>query len=227
MTSVSVFYGSSPWHYYLSQGLPVLCFTALPFFLHGMWLAVPGSPLRTLVGCIGWTTLIYSLAGHKEWRFLHPLLPMMHIVASKSVVDLTAKAGTDGEREASRSWLHRGRVLFLVLNVPAMVIAVGVYSDGPMKAMNYLRRLPSEELGSGSVGFLMPCHSTPWQSYLHQKAIDDPGRLWALSCEPPLRCCFVCVCVCVCAHGSVIGIRTWCRIKIKATCFMIPLVPTC
>jgi phosphatidylinositol glycan class B len=33
-----------------------------------------------------------------------------------------------------------------------------------------------------SVGFLMPCHSTPWRSHLVFPSIDA----WALSCEPPL-----------------------------------------
>jgi phosphatidylinositol glycan class B len=33
-----------------------------------------------------------------------------------------------------------------------------------------------------SVGFLMPCHSTPWRSHLVFPSIEA----WALSCEPPL-----------------------------------------
>lgn len=34
---VAVFYGSNPWHYYLSQGLPLLTTTALPFALYGLY----------------------------------------------------------------------------------------------------------------------------------------------------------------------------------------------
>lgn len=33
------------------------------------------------------------------------------------------------------------------------------------------------------VGFLMPCHSTPWRSHLVHPAL----RAWALTCEPPLH----------------------------------------
>jgi len=31
----------------------------------------------------------------------------------------------------------------------------------------------------------MPCHSIPWQSYIHRKELEK-GRAWSLSCEPPL-----------------------------------------
>jgi len=33
------------------------------------------------------------------------------------------------------------------------------------------------------VGFLMPCHSTPLQSYLHRPEVE----VWTIGCEPPLR----------------------------------------
>ena len=40
---VAVFYGSNPWHYYLSQGLPLLTTTALPFALYGLYASLAGS----------------------------------------------------------------------------------------------------------------------------------------------------------------------------------------
>ena len=42
-----------------------------------------------------------------------------------------------------------------------------------------------------SVAFLMPCHSTPWQSHLHRQALETPqgsgegGTAWFITCEPP------------------------------------------
>jgi GPI mannosyltransferase 3 len=133
---------------------------------------------------------------------------MMHVVASKSIVDLTPKAVDDRDgKKTSGSWLNFGWMLFFLLNMLAIIMAVRVYSDGPIEAMDYFRRLRSEELRNGSVGFLMPCHSTPWQSYLHRKELEDPGRLWAIGCEPPLGC-VACVYVYVCggANSGVIGI---------------------
>src|SRR5260370_42571362 len=36
-SSVSLFYGQCPWHYYLTQGLPILCTTSLPFVVQGIY----------------------------------------------------------------------------------------------------------------------------------------------------------------------------------------------
>lgn len=107
---VSLFYGSSPWHYYLSQALPILCSTSLPFVLHGMHLAVQNNEknLKTMFGCIFWTLVVFSLVGHKEWRFLHPLLPMLHIFASRSLVELYHRSA---KAEVKFPW-KRERVQF-------------------------------------------------------------------------------------------------------------------
>jgi len=48
-----------------------------------------------------------------------------------------------------------------------------------------------------SIGFIMPCHSTPWQSHLHSKELEmdrmaegnasgEGGRIWFIGCEPPI-----------------------------------------
>ncbi|KAG0705079.1 glycosyltransferase family 22 protein [Suillus ampliporus] len=194
---VSLFYGSSPWHYYLFQALPILCSTSLPFVLHGMRLAVKNDEikLKTMLGCIVWTVTAFSFVGHKEWRFLHPLLPMLHVFASRSLVELyhrSAKAEIRVPREkriaktvATFSLPIRTRDLcLLLLAVPASIYVVFFHCVGQIKVMSYLRSIPPENLTS--VGFLTPCHSTPWQAYLHRPDLAVPGRMWALGCEPPL-----------------------------------------
>ncbi|KAG1762487.1 glycosyltransferase family 22 protein [Suillus occidentalis] len=192
---VSLFYGSSPWHYYLSQALPILCSTSLPFVLHGMHLAVQNNEknLKTMFGCIFWTLAVFSFVGHKEWRFLHPLLPMLHIFASRSLVELyhcSAKAEVKVPREKNAISktlslpIRTQDLCLLLLSVPALLYVVFFHCVGQIKVMSYLRSLPPENLAS--VGFLTPCHSTPWQAYLHRPELAAPGRMWALGCEPPL-----------------------------------------
>ncbi|KIL00916.1 glycosyltransferase family 22 protein [Paxillus rubicundulus Ve08.2h10] len=191
---VSSFYGSSPWHYYLSQALPILCTTTLPFVLHGLWLAFreDEAKLRILAGCIGWTVFVYSLMGHKEWRFLHPLLPIMHIFATRSIVQLALRDVEVGHsKRASSNFtgqsLFRRRIVIsaiLSLSIPASVYVVFFHCTGQIKVMSFLRRAPVDN--STTIGFLMPCHSTPWQAYLHRPDLAEPGRMWALGCEPPL-----------------------------------------
>ncbi|KAA1469323.1 glycosyltransferase family 22 protein [Dentipellis sp. KUC8613] len=195
---VSLFYGSAPWHYYLTQALPILSGTALPFVLHGLWRTfrplgpqVPSSP-KLLLGLVIWTTCAYSLIGHKEWRFLHPMLPLLHVFAAKSLVDLYHAHTTSSPRRSSthrqrkpRLPIRSGHLALLLLAVPASVYVCLYHSHAQISVMRYLHYLPDEELKS--VGFLMPCHSTPGQAYLHRPMEDAEGRIWALGCEPPLE----------------------------------------
>ncbi|TFK54738.1 glycosyltransferase family 22 protein [Heliocybe sulcata] len=187
LSSVSSFYGSSPWHYYLSQGLPLLCTTTLPFVLHGAWLVLGPSGTsssRIMLGLVAWTMTIYSLAGHKEWRFLHPLLPLLQILASKSLVD-TYHSSVQPHRASRKSLPVRiDHLCLLLATLPAIVYVIFFHGEPQINVMHYLRSSPANELRS--VGFLMPCHSTPWQAYLHKPELADPGRMWALGCEPPL-----------------------------------------
>lgn len=90
ISNLSLFYGASPWHYYISQGLPILTTTALPFVAHGVRssYSMRDTTLRTMSKAAAWTIGVYSLSGHKEWRFIHPILPLLYVLASKSIVDL-------------------------------------------------------------------------------------------------------------------------------------------
>lgn len=198
--SVSSFYGTSPWHYYLTQGLPILCTTALPFVLHGLarFGAVNSTTgMQTMRGLVFFTLAVYSLAGHKEWRFLHPLLPVLHVCAAKSLIDLNPAALSPAPQSAKETtpktpvpstsiWprLKKAHLFILLLNLPAIGYVMFLHGRAQISVMHYLRNLPSD--AADGVGFLMPCHSTPWQAYLHRPDLALPGRLWALGCEPPL-----------------------------------------
>ena len=190
LSSVSLFYGSSAWHYYLTQGLPILCTTALPFALHGMWLSAgpTGSQAsKDLLGLVIWTITMYSLAGHKEWRFIHPLLPLLHIFAARSIVDLYYRraARSTSKTPKVRLPISLSHLLLLLLNIPPLIYLMLFHSRAQIDVMHYFRSLPENEVSA--VGFLMPCHSTPWQAYLHKPAWSDGSRFWALGCEPPLE----------------------------------------
>jgi phosphatidylinositol glycan class B len=197
--SVASFYGVNRWDFYLTQGVPVLCMTALPFVIHGISIMAftldkqARARYTTAIGLMAWTAAIYSLGSHKEWRFIHPLLPLMHVCAAKSLVDLASgTTANQGKLEVKsvraplsrglpiRGW-HLALLLFNVLLIPYVSL---VHGRAQIQVMRYLRSLPHEELDT--VGFLMPCHSTPWQSHLHRRELAESGRLWAIGCEPPL-----------------------------------------
>lgn len=92
--------------------------------------------------------------------------------------------------------------LLLVNGVIAYYVSVS-HASGAINALQYLREqhndLPAKFVGHQSfsqpsaaslpsspvtmtVGFLMPCHSTPWRSHLVFPTVDA----WALTCEPPI-----------------------------------------
>lgn len=198
-SSVSLFYGQNPWHFYITQALPILCATLLPSVILGWYRGVRGRfgrPARQLSIVVSVTIVIYSLNGHKEWRFIHPLLPILHMIASKVLVDSfdaqpkpPAEAKTRQAPRVGRKALGRLSIpslpLYLILaTLPLSFYVMRYHGRGQIAAMLHLRNSPSTELRS--VGFLMPCHSTPWQAYLHRAELVD-GRLWALGCEPPLE----------------------------------------
>ncbi|KAK3391764.1 Alg9-like mannosyltransferase family-domain-containing protein [Sordaria brevicollis] len=92
--SLAVFYGHMPWHYYLSQGIPLLTTTFLPFALVGLYKATSSSKtltvlqsniLKTLSFAVLSMVATLSVISHKEVRFIYPLLPILHILAAPYV----------------------------------------------------------------------------------------------------------------------------------------------
>ncbi|KAF9179468.1 hypothetical protein BGZ51_006910 [Haplosporangium sp. Z 767] len=80
MEGISLFYGSSPWHWYLSQGIPILFGIYIPLVLYGSWRAFKTNTglnaslkQQVLYLCL-WVLVVYSSLQHKEWRFLYPIL---------------------------------------------------------------------------------------------------------------------------------------------------------
>lgn len=108
--SLAVFYGRNRTDYYLTEGLPLLLTTALPFAVVGLTQALRGKDLqhspvpgnestqspasenthdatrRRVSNHLAWacivTTLSLTLISHKEVRFLYPLLPFLHVLAA-------------------------------------------------------------------------------------------------------------------------------------------------
>src|ERR1044072_1367715 len=74
--SISLFYGSHPWHWYLSQGIPFITTTFLPFILKGIYDLIIRNhfspypqPIKTLIWLMILVTFCYSLLSHTDFRF--------------------------------------------------------------------------------------------------------------------------------------------------------------
>lgn len=204
---LAVFYGRNDWHYYLTQGLPLLLTTAFPFALPGIYQALtrPSSDEsadishhieKQLAALSIFVTCVMSLLSHKEVRFIYPLLPGLHILAAPILVQYFLPA-LDTTYTAIRlpptsAKVRRGLFFFLlIVNFLIASYTTIVHAQGPITVLDYLRDqhikhyLPakSTEEQTMTVGFLMPCHSTPWRSHLVFSTVEA----WALSCEPPLH----------------------------------------
>ena len=202
--SLAVFYGRNVWHYYLTQGLPLLLMTALPLGLVGFWRALtefrPSSGTAAgarfpLALAVVLTTTALSFISHKEVRFLCPLLPVLHLFAAEgSMVILSpARAPSVSSGRSRYKWRLSRKICIvsglLIHFIIAWYVSL-VHQSGVVSVMNYLRHeyenqspVVGRPSSSISVGFLMPCHSTPWRSHL----VHPDIRAWALTCEPPLN----------------------------------------
>lgn len=85
--SLAVFYGRNPWHYYILQGIPLLCTTSVPFVVPALFkpsskTADQANILRTLSYAVLSTVIALSLISHKEVRFIYPLLPVLSVLAA-------------------------------------------------------------------------------------------------------------------------------------------------
>jgi phosphatidylinositol glycan class B len=147
---------------------------------------------------------VLSIIAHKEVRFIYPLLPALHIVTAEPLVAFFLPAiSSSSNTQVPRRLI----LLFLVLvNIFIAYYTTLVHAPGPIDVLSYLRaRHDAHQEGYGrlfaprplfgepdkplhaspknmTVGFLMPCHSTPWRSHLVFPSIEA----WALSCEPPV-----------------------------------------
>lgn len=191
---ISLFYGANPWHFYVTQALPFDTLALLPFVVHGSWLLLRHSaiqPARTLVYVALATMTALSLLSHKEFRFVQPLLPILHCASAQSLLSLSASRRSE-DRYTWMPLMKKPYIkLILGLDIPAACLFIMVHMKGQVTVTNYIRHLPAAEVKS--LGFLMPCHSTPWQSHMHRHDLEVRdsrsgygGYLWALTCEPPL-----------------------------------------
>ena len=191
--SLAVFYGQNRHDYYFTEGLPLLLTTALPFAAVGLWQALTQSDRKGVRPALAWTVvtsvLALSLISHKEVRFLFPLIPMLHFLAAEPLARFFGPA-------IRSPWRAKGPFAILLLLLFAN-LGIGYYTAyihqrGVVDVMHYLRAQQEARFASAdgrsanqsgiSVGFLMPCHSTPWRSHLVYSDI----QAWALTCEPPL-----------------------------------------
>ncbi|KAF7591183.1 glycosylphosphatidylinositol anchor biosynthesis [Aspergillus hancockii] len=198
--SLAIYYGRNDWHYYATQGYPLLLTTALPFTIVGLYRTLNRpratttstlqASVRTQLAAVCLIMpLVLSLISHKEVRFIYPLLPLLHVLTAPPLVDffLPAVSRSNGAYIPRRLSL----VFLLLVNITIAIYTTVYHASGTINILSYLRdqqqshnpvnKSDASQTGI-TAGFLMPCHSTPWRSHL----VDPNIHAWALSCEPPV-----------------------------------------
>ncbi|CAG5855545.1 unnamed protein product [Menidia menidia] len=163
---VADFYGSHPWHWYLSQGFAVVIGPHLPFFLHGCALAF--RRYKILLVAVVWTIGVYSFLPHKEFRFIYPVLPLCMVFCGTSLAHLKA-------------WRRAAAVALLVSNLVLALYTGLIHQRGTLDVMSHVRALCDVSDPQPDILFLMPCHSTPFYSHIH-----CPLKMRFLECPPDL-----------------------------------------
>ncbi|KAA1120688.1 glycosylphosphatidylinositol anchor biosynthesis [Puccinia graminis f. sp. tritici] len=206
LNDISSFYGVNRLHFYFTQAFTFVNFSMFPTVILGMiMLATPQNDhesrgqldrLRSARVAVLGTMLGLSVLRHKEFRFIEPLLPLFNCFAARAMVNnyIKDRLARPAASPADVSPLERilsarplGFILRSLISLLAAVYLLGFHYRAQVSVIDYLREVPDLQLKS--VGFLTPCHSTPWQSHLHKPHLAPNGtqeRLWMLNCEPPL-----------------------------------------
>ncbi|GMM33202.1 putative glycosylphosphatidylinositol-alpha 1,2 mannosyltransferase [Saccharomycopsis crataegensis] len=182
LNSFADFYGINSWHFHLTQSIPFILTSYLPFFIFGLVCGdfqFKSLFLSVLAVNIG----VFSLITHKEFRFIYQLMPFLLVIAAQGFYRFY-KFSTSTDQASSSLIFPRwaGKVVIyaiLIINLALGVLLTQVQERGVIDVINFLKFNPDVD----SIGFLTPCHSTPLQSYLHRPDLNH--KIWYLTCEPP------------------------------------------
>lgn len=173
--SLSSFYGVSRIDFYFLQAIPILLLNYLPFFLYG-FMSTAWSDYK---GLLLWYLLVFTAIPHKEFRFIYPMMPVLLTYSASGLLQLSSRISKRRVKQIAGITLALSAILSYYftqyhevgeLQIPTLVrdkIVVSELQDRPI-----------------SVGFLTPCHSTPFQSHFHLP--ESQAEIWFLTCEPPL-----------------------------------------
>ncbi|XP_078443491.1 alg9-like mannosyltransferase family isoform X2 [Wolffia australiana] len=180
LSSGGDYYGTHKWHWYFSQGFPAMLFTFLPFSLMG----VIQSKKWKLSGLILWVLGVYSILGHKEFRFVLPVLPLALVFSGYFLATAPAPSCHLRKQRKSSSFYQlcpsrKTLVLFLIAtNVPMALYMSLVHQRGSEDVMNFLAH-EARDGKAKAILFLTPCHATPYYSTLHRNV-----TMQFLDCSP-------------------------------------------
>ena len=208
----SLLYGSHSWHWYFTAGMPAVTGLLFPLLLWDLWLTLSRKDGRSDARRNLWIimltyTVAHSQSGHKEFRFLMPLLPLLCLVAGPHLQSLLIKLSGGNYRNIGQpssvklSSLAPWLFLFAIPNLIALLYLGLFHQSAPISINHRIASIALKEglqinAANGStephryaVHYLTgSCHSTPLHSYLHvQGSSMTQFDTWSLDCSPDCR----------------------------------------
>ncbi|XP_077419025.1 GPI alpha-1,2-mannosyltransferase 3-like isoform X2 [Vanacampus margaritifer] len=159
------FFGTEPWHWYLTEGFPVIIGPHAPLFLCGCFLA--SRRYRILLVAIALFVGVHSLLPHKELRFIYPVLPFCMIFCGATLARM-------------RAWRRAAAAGLLASNLLMALYTGLIHQRGALDIMSHVHAL-CHDVSQPDVLFAMSCHSTPYYSHVH-----CPLKMRFLQCLPDL-----------------------------------------
>jgi GPI mannosyltransferase 3 len=203
-------YGSHPWHWYFSAGLPAVAGLLLVPLL-SMLLFKPGVVVGSTSPRAGvrnlWCILISYVAimsfnGHKEFRYIHPVLPLVCLLTGPSLRSwAVGKESAAASPSPRRNQVRKVLVvaLFGIANlVPVLYLGL-FHQSGPVSVNRRIVEVAREAAAASPSSSTKParftvyywtgeCHSTPLHSHLHQPRHPQiEFDTWSLDCSPACR----------------------------------------
>lgn len=160
---LSEHYGVMPWYWYLAFGVPFLLSSWIPFLYLGRRAIRMTWSLVFISGLCG-----YSSLAHKEFRFIHPILPPLLPAIGY---------GMSSKYPLKKLVL----VVFCFLNFSVALFLNRYHNCGIIPTMDRVSEIIHRSDNPPSFFFLMPCHATPWLSYIHHPR----ANISMLTCEHP------------------------------------------
>ncbi|XP_058805584.1 GPI mannosyltransferase 3 isoform X1 [Phymastichus coffea] len=177
LNKVSEQYGKMHGLWYLFSGLPVLLginYCILPLVVYKV-ISNGNNYQKSLLFTVTivCSLVIYSLIGHKEFRFILPLLPMLIFVINETIF----------QERVGKTKKKLFVFTLIVSNVfPGIYFSV-LHQKGPLEIMSHLRNdLETMRNSEVDILFLTTCHATPYYSHLHRNV-----SMRFLTCEPNLK----------------------------------------
>lgn len=169
-----------------------------PFFLWETATIKSGSRL-VLLGIITPYIALHSFSGHKEFRFLLPVLPLICILVGHALHRFVSliENGKVGIAVLMKHCTPTKLVVLalILLNYPHLIYLSIMHQRGPIAINEYLSATIKKEAYTVqneikarreySIHYLTGCHSTPSYSHLHIPNVHVSA--WHLDCSPNCR----------------------------------------